>query len=44
MKRLCLIFLLHCAFTFAQNTAAVNWINQHAVTIEDASPDTPLTY
>jgi len=42
MKRLCLIFLLHCAFTFAQNTAAVNWINQHAVSIEDASPDTPL--
>jgi len=43
MRRLYLLLLLHCAFTFAQDTAVVNWINQYAVTIEDANPGTPLT-
>jgi len=34
--------LLHYAFTFAQNTDVINWIDKHAVTIEYADPDTPL--
>ena len=34
--------MLHYAFTFAQNTDVINWIDKHAVTIEYADPDTPL--
>jgi len=44
MKNLYLLLLFSNALTYAQDAAVVNWINQHAVTIEDASPDTPLTY
>lgn len=39
---LSLLFYLLVATSVAQNQKAINWINAHALTIEDASPDTKL--
>lgn len=43
MKHLYALALLCFSFTYAQETAVTNWINQNAIIIEDAGQETPLT-
>jgi erythromycin esterase len=43
MKQLYALALLCFSFTYAQETAVTSWINQNAITIEDAGQETPLT-
>ena len=44
MKKICLIALLCFNFGYAQDAEVVNWVNKNAMTIEDANPDTSLTF
>ena len=43
MKHFYVLALLCLSFTYAQETAVIDWINKNAITIEDADQETPLT-
>ena len=43
MKHFYALALLCFSFTYAQENAVTNWINQNGITIEDAGQETPLT-